>query len=274
LIIEEENQEISLRRQCQLIGLSKASLYYKAKGESVENLAIMGLIDEIYTKWPFYGVRRIKVLVSKAGYKVNDKRVRRLMRKMGLETLYPKPKLSLAEAQNKVYPYLLKNLKIERVNQVWSTDITYVRLRQGFIYLVAIMDWYSRYVLAWEVSNTLDASFCISALERALRIAKPEIFNSDQGSQFTSKEFTKVLIEQGISISMDSRGRAFDNIFVERLWRSVKYEEVYISDYENMPVAISGLAKYFSLYNTLRPHQSLCYFTPESVYFGKVLLNS
>lgn len=273
MIIEGENQEISIRRQCQLIGLSKASLYYKAKGESLENLAIMGLIDEIYTKWPFYGVRRIQVLITKAGYEVNEKRVRRLMRKMGLEALYPKPKLSLGEKENKVYPYLLKNLKIERVNQVWSIDITYVRLRQGFIYLVAIMDWYSRYVLAWEVSNTLDTSFCISALERALRVGKPEIFNSDQGSQFTSKEFTKVLLGQGISISMDGRGRVFDNIFVERLWRSVKYEEVYISDYENVPIAIAGLARYFSLYNTLRPHQSLGYLTPEFVYFGRALLN-
>ncbi len=195
------------------------------------------------------------------------------MRKMGLEALYPKPKLSLREKELKVYPYLLKNLKVERVNQVWSTDITYIRMKLGFIYLVAILVWYSRYVLAWEVSNTLDTSFCISALERALRVGKPEIFNSDQASQFTSKEFTKVLLEQGISISMDGRGRAFDNIFVERLWRSVKYEKVYISDYENVPMAIAGLARYFSLYNTLRPHQSLGYLTRESVYFGSILLS-
>ncbi len=206
----------------------RRNIYNKAKAESVENLAIMGLIDEIYTKWPFYRVRRIKVLLSKAGYKVNDKRVRRLMRKMGLQALYPKPKLSLAEAQNKVYPYLLKNLKIERVNQVWSTDITYVKLRQGFIYLVAILVWYSRYVLAWEVSNTLDASFCISGLERALRIGKPEIFNSDQGSQFTSKEFTKVLIEQGISISKDGRGRAFERICLLKAFGAVSSTRKFI----------------------------------------------
>jgi len=230
----------------------------------------MRCIDEIYTKYPFYGVRRVAVLLRREGFEVNKKRIRRLMRKMGLEAIYPKPNLSRAESEHKKYPYLLKNCKIEKINQVWSTDITYIRIRQGFIYLVAIMDWYSRYVLAWEVSNTLDTSFCISALERALRIAKPEIFNSDQGSQFTSRDFTKILLEQGISISMDGRGRAFDNIFVERLWRSVKTEEVYINDYENVSIAISGLATYFSLYNKSRPHQSLDYSTPESVYFGKV----
>lgn len=228
----------------------------------------MDKIDEIYTKCPFYGVRKITVLLKNEGFEVNKKRVRRLMRKMGLEALYPKPRLSRANKENKVYPYLLKNIEIKKINEVWSTDITYVRVRQGFIYLVAIMDWYSRYVLAWEVSNTLDSSFCVSALERALRIAKPQIFNTDQGSQFTSREFTTVLLEQDITISMDGRGRAFDNIFVERLWRSVKTEEVYIADYENVPMAISGLARYFSLYNKERPHQSLGYLTPASIYFG------
>jgi len=228
----------------------------------------MRKLDEIYTKCPFYGVRKLTVLLKKNGFEVNRKRVRRLMRKMGLETLYPKPNMSRVNKENKVYPYLLKNVEIKKINEVWSTDITYVRMRQGFIYLVAIIDWYSRYVLAWEVSNTLDSSFCISALERALRLAKPEIFNSDQGSQFTSKEFTKVLLAQGISISMDSKDRAFDNIFVERLWRSVKTEEVYLNDYENVPMAISGLARYFSLYNKERPHQSLGYLTPASVYFA------
>jgi putative transposase len=228
----------------------------------------MSKIDEIYTKYPFYGVRKITLLLKKAGVFVNKKRVRRLMRKMGLEALYPKPNTSRANKENKVYPYLLKNVKIKKVNEVWSTDITYIRMKQGFIYLVAIMDWYSRYVLAWEVSNTLDSSFCVSALERALRIAKPQIFNTDQGSQFTSHEFTKVLLESQITISMDGRGRAFDNIFVERLWRSVKTEEVYIADYENVRMAISGLAKYFSFYNKERPHQSLGYLTPSSIYFG------
>lgn len=227
----------------------------------------MKKIDEIYTKQPSYGVRRITVELKKTGYKINRKRVRRLMRLMGLEALYPKPKLSVTGSESNKYPYLLRGVKIERKNQVWSTDITYIRIQKGFIYLVAIMDWYSRYVLAWEVSNTLDTSFCISTLERALRIAKPEIFNSDQGSQFTSKEFTSVLIENNISISQDGRGRVFDNIFIERLWRSLKYEEVYLFDYQTVAQAVSGISHYFSSYNFQRPHQSLDYLTPSAVYF-------
>lgn len=227
----------------------------------------MKKIDEIYTKNPSYGVRRITVELKKTGYKINRKRVRRLMRLMGLEALYPKPKLSVTGSESNKYPYLLRGVKIERKNQVWSTDITYIRIQKGFIYLVAIMDWYSRYVLAWEVSNTLDTSFCISTLERALRIAKPEIFNSDQGSQFTSKEFTSVLIENNISISQDGRGRVFDNIFIERLWRSLKYEEVYLFDYQTVAQAVSGISRYFSSYNFQRPHQSLDYLTPSAVYF-------
>jgi len=228
----------------------------------------MSKIDEIYTKYPFYGVRKITLLLKKAGVFVNKKRVRRLMRKMGLEALYPKPNTSRANKENKVYPYLLKNVKIKKVNEVWSTDITYIRMKKGFIYLVAIMDWYSRYVLAWEVSNTLDSSFCVSALERALRIAKPQIFNTDQGSQFTSHEFTKVLLESQITISMDGRGRAFDNIFVERLWRRVKYEDLYPKGYGSVAELEAGLTAYFQFYNAVRPHQSLGYRTPAEVQEG------
>lgn len=200
------------------------------------------------------------------GYEINPKRVRRLLREMGLEAVYPKPRLSDPQAGHRVYPYLLRGVEIERVNQVWSTDITYIRLWQGFVYLVAIMDWYSRYVLAWEVSVSLDSSFCVSALERALWQVQPEIFNSDQGSQFTSEAFTERLSERGIQISMDGRGRALDNIFVERLWRSVKYEEVYLKDYRHVPEAITGLGNYFEFYNGERLHQSLGYRTPLAVY--------
>ncbi len=200
------------------------------------------------------------------GYQVNEKRVRRLLRRMGLEAHYPRPQLSQPNLEHRVYPSLLKDVRLERVNQVWSTDITYIRLSSGFVYLVAMMDWHSRYVLSWELSVSLDVSFCVSALDDALQIARPEIFNSDQGSQFTSEVFTTRLLEQGIRISMDGRGRVFDNIFVERLWRSVKYEEVYLKDYRNVPEARHGLRGYFEFYNTERLHQSLGYKTPKAVY--------
>jgi putative transposase len=226
----------------------------------------MRLLDRQYTDCPFYGVERMTAWLRDEGFEVNQKRVRRLLRTMGLEAHYAKPRLSMGGSGHEVYPYLLKGVRIERVNQVWSTDITYVRLRQGFIYLVAIMDWYSRYVLAWEVSVSLESSFCISALERALEKAQPEIFNSDQGSQFTSRSFLEKLLERGIKISMDGRGRAFDNIFIERLWRSVKYEEVYLHDYRRVIEAIIGLGNYFKFYNEKRLHQSLDYQTPEAIY--------
>ena len=200
------------------------------------------------------------------GYEINPKRVRRLLREMGLEAVYPKPRLSEAQAGHRIYPYLLRDVEIERVNQVWSTDITYIRLWQGFVYLVAIMDWYSRYVLAWEVSVSLDSSFCVSALDKALQQGQPEIFNSDQGSQFASAAFTERLLQDRIQISMDGRGRALDNIFVERLWRSVKYEEVYLKDYQSVIEAIQGLRAYFEFYNGERLHQSLNYQTPAAVY--------
>ncbi|GAC1446547.1 MAG: hypothetical protein NVSMB56_06270 [Pyrinomonadaceae bacterium] len=226
----------------------------------------MRLLDEQYTRCPFYGVRRMTAWLEHQSYAVNEKRVRRLLRKMGLLAIYPQPSLSQPAAGAQVYPYLLRGVEIERVNQVWSTDITYIRLVTGFVYLVAIMDWYSRYVLAWEISNTLESSFCVAALERALLDAQPEIFNSDQGAQFTSQRFTARLVQHGIKISMDGRGRAFDNIFIERLWRSVKYEEVYLKDYRHVPDAISGLGGYFRFYNGERLHQSLAYQTPAAVY--------
>ncbi len=226
----------------------------------------MRLLDEQYTRCPFYGVRRMTAWLGFQGHLVNEKRVRRLLRKMGLLAVYPKPSLSQPVLGAQVYPYLLRGVEIERVNQVWSTDITYIRLFSGFIYLVAIIDWYSRYVLAWEVSNTLESSFCIAALDRALLTVQPEVFNSDQGAQFTSRLFTDRLKEHDIQISMDGRGRALDNIFVERLWRSVKYEEVYLKDYCYVPDAITGLRAYFEFYNRERLHQSLNYKTPETVY--------
>lgn len=226
----------------------------------------MRLLDEQYTRRPFFGVRRMVVSLEKAGHCVNPKRVRRLMRLMGLEAVYPKPRLSQGGPGHKIYPYLLSGVPVERTNHVWSTDITYVRLRHGFVYLVAVMDWHSRYVLSWEISVTMETSFCVAALDWALRHGKPEIFNSDQGAQFTSQDFTKRLLEEGIQISMDGRGRVFDNIFVERLWRTVKYEDIYLKDYADVPTLIIGLGSYFDFYNRERPHQSLGYQTPASVY--------
>lgn len=229
----------------------------------------MRRIDELYTEWPFYGSRKITAHLKVEGQAVNRKRVSRLMRVMGIEAIYQKPRTTKSAPEHRKYPYLLRGLKIERPNQVWATDITYIRLRQGFIYLVAVMDWFSRYVLSWRLSNTLDSSFCIEALQEALqRAGPPEIFNSDQGSQFTSTDFTDCLKAAGVSISMDGRGRAVDNIFVERLWRSVKYEEVYLKDYLTMGEAASNLGGYFSFYDNVRLHQALDYRTPVAVFLN------
>jgi putative transposase len=249
------------------LGLSKAAYYYRARERSRLNEALMTLLDEQYTKTPFYGVPKMTEWLKTRGYMVNRKRVRRLMKILGLEAVYPKPWLSKPAKDHKKYPYLLKDVVIERPDHVWSTDITYIRLKGGFIYLVAIMDWHSRYVLSWEVSTTLDAEFCIRALERALSLSSPDIFNSDQGSQFTSVEFTGRLEKLGVAISMDGRGRAMDNIFVERLWRTVKYEEVYLKSYETVKEARESLARYFHFYNTERLHQALGYRTPQEIYF-------
>jgi putative transposase len=228
----------------------------------------MRLLDEQYTRTPFYGVEKMTWWLGQQGFEVNVKRVRRLLRKMGLLAIYPKPNLSQPHPEHKIYPYLLRDVPILRVNQVWSTDITYIRLVGGFIYLVAVIDWFSRYVLAWEISNTLDLNFCLACLERALSQGQPEIFNTDQGSQFTSRAFTGRLEEAEVRVSMDGKGRALDNIWVERLWRTVKVEEVYIKDYPNVPEAVRGLGNYFKFYNTERPHQSLDYRTPAQVYFS------
>jgi putative transposase len=265
-LIEAGTGGLSLRRQCALLGLNRSSWYYKGSEESKENLRLMRKIDEQFTKAPFYGQRRMTEWLKSQGEYVNHKRVGRLMREMGLEAIYPKPRLSQGGEGHRIYPYLLKGLTVERPNQVWGTDITYIRLAQGFIYLVAIMDWFSRYVVSWAVSVTLDVAFCVEALEEALSVGQPEIFNSDQGAQFTSMDFTKKLKGENIRISMDGRGRVFDNIFVERLWRSVKYEEVYLKDYSDVSMARAGLADYFRFYNQERLHQSLDYKTPASIY--------
>lgn len=250
-----------------MLGLARSSWYYQPKGESLENLELMRVLDEQYTHTPFYGVERMTAWLRQQGYAVNPKRVRRLLRLMGLEALYPKPRLSMPGAgKPKRYPYLLRGLSIARANHVWSTDITYVRMRHGFLYLVAVLDWYSRYVLAWKLSNTLDTDFCLQALEAALQQGQPEIFNTDQGVQFTSAAYTGRLEQAGIHISWDGRGRALDNVFVERLWRSVKWEEVYLKDYQTVAEAMSGLGGYFRFYNYERPHQTLGYQTPAQVY--------
>lgn len=257
---------MSIVRQCELLGLARSSYYYEPVPESEENLLLMRLLDEQYTRTPFYGMRKMVVFLAEQGYAVDRKRVRRLMQLMGLETIYPKPRLSLPGEQPVRYSYLLRGMSIDHIDQVWSCDITYIRLARGSVYLMAIIDWFSRFVLAWELSTTLDTSFCLEALDRALQAAQPEIFNTDQGAQFTSKEFTGRLLQSAIRISWDGRGRALDNIFVERLWRSVKYEEVYLKDYQTVSEARNGLRDYFQFYNYERYHQSLDYKTPFSVY--------
>lgn len=229
----------------------------------------MRKLDELYTKTPFYGARRMTAVLKQQGEMVNVKRVRRLLRLMGLEAIYPKPNTSKADKDNeRRYPYLLRDVTIDKLNQVWSTDITYIRLAKGFIYLVAVMDWHSRYVLSWRISNSLDVSFCLEALEESFQYGQPDIFNTDQGSQFTSAAFTNALLERKIDISQDGKGRALDNIFIERLWRSLKYEEVYLKSYGSVAEAVEGIGNYFELYNYKRPHQSLGYLTPAKVYFG------
>jgi len=265
-LVEPDHAEISVRRQCELLGVNRSGLYYQATGESEENLKLMRLMDEQYTRHPFFGSRRMAAWLSSQGHEVNRKRVSRLMDVMGIEALHPKPKLSQPGEGHKIYPYLLKGVEVTRVNQVWSTDITYVRMAGGFVYLAAVMDWYSRFVLSWSLSVTMEADFCIEALKRALRRGRPEIFNSDQGSQFTSEKFTGELKTRGIAISMDGRGRCFDNIFIERLWRSLKYEEIYLRDYALVTEARTGIGNWFRFYNQERPHQSLGYRTPSQLY--------
>ena len=263
-----------MQRQCQLLGLKRSTAYYQAREERAVHLVLKHRLDELYTAWPFYGTRRMTAYLQQEGHAVHRKRVQRLMREMGLEAIYPKRSLSQPMAGHRIYPYLLRDCTIARPNQVWSTDITYIRLSQGFLYLVAIMDWYSRYVLSWRLSNSLDSRFCLEALEQSLEQAKPEIFNTDQGSQFTSLEFTGRLEQAEIRISMDGRGRALDNVFVERLWRTVKYEEVYLKGYQTVPEARNSLDCYFRFYNHQRLHQALDYRTPQQIYSESVALGS
>ena len=260
---------IPVSRQCNLAGVSRATLYAQQKPRPLkeDSLLFSRLIDEEYTHHPFYGSRRMVVFLETAGYAVNRKRIQGLMRGMGLAGMAPGPNTSKPCPEHKVYPYLLRGVPVVRPNQVWSTDITYIRLDHGFAYLAAVIDWYSRRVLSWRISNSMEATFCVDCLEEALRIhGKPEIFNTDQGSQFTSVAFTAVLKREGITISMDGRGRAFDNIFVERLWRNVKYEDVYLKGYTSMGDLAAGLSRYFTFYNTERPHKALGQKTPDVVY--------
>ncbi len=264
--VEADNEHISVARQCQLLGLNRTGIYYRGRSESVEDGKLMRLIDEQYTITPFYGYRRMSVHLQNLGFRVNHKRVRRLMRKLGLEAIYPKPNLSKPGKDHLTYPYLLKGVAVEYSDQVWATDLTYIRIGSGFVYLLVIMDWHSRFVIEMEVSNSLESSVFVETLKRAMKKGKPEIFNSDQGSQFTAIEWLKVLQENKIAISMDGRGRCFDNIFVERLWRTVKQEEVYLKEYADVWESEESLRSYFEFYNYQRPHQSLKYQTPFEAY--------
>lgn len=278
-LVEPEHRELSIGRQCELLGIARSSYYYEASEESQEDLLLKRMLDEQYLRTPFYGSRRMTAWLETMGHNVNRKRVQRLMREMGwtgppMRAIYPKPKTTEVDPEHRKYPYLLRGLLIDRPNQVWSTDITYIPMRKGFLYLTAVLDWYSRYVLSWTVSNSLETSFCVEALEKALSKGCPEIFNTEQAGpplrcQYTSREFTGRVERAGCRMSMDGRGRALDNVFVERLWRSVKYEEVYIKDYESVPEAIRSLGRYFEFYNGERLHQSLDYKTPVVVHYRR-----
>jgi putative transposase len=270
--VERKHSDLSVCRQCELLDVNRSTLYAKPKGmENPVNLFLMTKIDQIYTNRPYYGSRRIAVeLRRRLGWRISRKRVQRLMRKMGIEGICPRRNTSKPAPGHEVFPYLLRNVTVDHVDQVWSTDITYLPMKKGFMYLVAIIDWFSRHVITWRLSNTMDSSFCVAALEDALATGRcPEIFNTDQGSQFTSKAFLAPLKDRGIAISMDGRGRALDNVFIERLWRSVKYECVYLHDYDSPFALNAGLAEYFQFYNTKRPHQSLDYRMPAEIYLNQ-----
>jgi putative transposase len=266
-LLDRDHGKLSVRRQCTLLSVARSGVYRSPRPANDDDLSLMRRIDELFTAWPFLGSRRMAAMLRAEGYGINRKHVQRLMRRMGIAALGPKPRTTKPAPGHKIFPYLLRGLAIDRPNQVWATDITYVPIGRGFLYLVAVIDWASRAVLAWRLSNTMDVSFCISALEEALaRFGKPEIFNTDQGSQFTSAAFTGTLAAAGIRISMDGRGRWMDNVFIERLWRSVKYEHVYLHAYENVEEARQQLANYFSFYNAGRPHSSLAGATPDTAY--------
>jgi putative transposase len=266
-MIEPEHPQLSLLRQCELVSVSRSGFYYRPAGETPLNLALMRLIDAQFLETPWYGSRQMARHLRREGYTVGRKRVRRLMAKMGLTPIYQRPRTTVQHPEHRTYPYLLRDLAIDRPNQVWCSDITYIPMRRGFLYLVAIMDWATRKVLAWRVSNTMDVEFCLEALEQALtRFGKPDIFNTDQGSQFTSPRFTGVLQEAGIRISMDGRGRWMDNVFIERLWRSLKYECVYLHAFETGSELRTGLSKWIGYYNARRPHSGLDSRTPDEAY--------
>jgi putative transposase len=268
-LVDAGDAQLSVRRQCALLGLNRASFYYEAATETEENLRLMQQLDTEYTRHPFYGSRKLTRWLQDQGEEVNRKRVQRLMRVMGLVAIYPKPRLSQGGKGHRVFPYLLRGVTVARPDQVWSTDITYVPLAAGFMYLAAIIDWYSRYVIAWRLSNTLDGLFCLEMLEEALRQGRPEIFNTDQGVQFTAEAFTGRLESAGVQVSMDGRGRCLDNVFVERLWRTVKYEDIYLYRYGGVLELQRGVQHYFAFYNEERLHQSLDYRTPAAVYRGR-----
>jgi putative transposase len=267
-MVDRQHPILSLVSQCRLLGISRSSLYYQPADISQEDLALMKLLDQQYLATPFYGSRRMTIWLRRQGYPVGRKRVQRLMRTMGLQAIYRRPRTSRPALGHKVYPYLLRGLEINGANQVWTADITYLPMRRGFMYLVVIMDWYSRYVLAWRVSNTLDEEFCLDALAEALSQERPEVFNTDQGTQFTSRAFTGFLEEHGVRISMDGKGSFNDNLFIERLWRSLKYEEVYLKAYADGREARAGISAYLDFYNTVRPHQTLNYRTPAEVFLA------
>ena len=265
----DRTHKLPVVRQCQLLKLARSTAYYTPQPTSAEDLALMRRIDELHLEYPFAGSRMLRDMLRREGRRIGRKHVRTLMKQMGIEALYRKPNTSGRHPAHPVYPYLLRELKIDRPNQVWATDITYIPMRRGFIYLVAVLDWYSRRVLSWRISNTLTTDFCLDAVREAIaRHGVPEIFNTDQGSQFTSSEFTGLLKEHGIQISMDGKGCWRDNVFVERLWKSVKYEEVYLKAYDSVSDAKAGLGNYLNFYNTRRPHQSLDGTTPDTIYFA------
>ena len=274
LIEREENSALSVRQQCELLGLNRSTLYYEPVPWNEDDLRLMNEIDVLFTKRPSLGVRQMMWRLRDRGFPVGRKRVRTLMRHMGLFPVFPKKNTSKRNPEHPVYPYLLRDVPITRVNQVWSMDITYIRLGKGFAYLMAVMDWHSRYVIAWRLSNTLTADFCVECLKEALQYGKPEVFNTDQGCQFTSAEFIKVLEDAKIAISMDGKGRAIDNIFVERLWRTVKYDDIYIKGYQTIPEVHEGLKEFFDDYNMERRHSSLGYKTPWSVFAGLELIKT
>ncbi len=270
-MIHRDHPDLSVSRQCRLLGASRSGLYYKPKEVTAENLALMRLLDEQYLRTPFFGSRRMKVHLERLGHSVNRKRVQRLMRIMGLEAIYPRPRTSVPHPGHRIYPYLLRGMQIVRPNQVWAADITYVPMARGFMYLVAILDWATRKVLAFRVSNTMEADFCVEALQEALAShGRPEIFNTDQGSQFTSQAFTGVLEAHEARISMDGRGRCYDNIFIERLWRTVKYEYLHLHAFNGGSDLRHGLKEWVRWYNQQRPHQGLGYQTPDEAYYGNL----